>query len=330
MSSVLALGRPLLDLHLERGDAAVRTLERALPRDGSVFDEGGLLSSPETARVARLLRRDPHLKHGVLGGGAYNTLRLLAELGTDCGYCGVVGRDAAGRAFHGELRFLGVRNYVAVAPSFSTGFCIRVADRPPLVGLGAAGRLSSRHLPITALRSADLLYIEGFLLPNQRLIECLLARALRGSRPPAVWVDLGSPHAVHAASDAALELLAHHAEVVLGTAAEWRALAQHPPVHRSIVERGALCCEKHAAEGAVLKQHMLEISEAAPAVPARDPTGAGDILAAVLMYALGAHPTPEDSQLRRALRVAVQAASASVACRGGRLDPCDRVLLIGR
>ncbi len=330
MGTVLAIGRPLLDLQFERGDPATRALKRALPRDGSILDDGALLSWAETDRVAQLLRRDPRFKHGVLGGGAYNTLRLLAQLGTDCGYCGAVGRDAGGRAFHSELHNLGALDYTAVLPSLPTGFCVRIAEYASVVGLGAAGRLSSRHLPLGALQSAELLYLEGFLLPHRDLIECLLARVVRGSKTPAVWVDLGSPHVVQAAPDAALELLADHAEVVLGTAAEWRALARHPSVRDSILERGALCCEKHGPDGAVLRRYTLEITENAPKAAVRDATGAGDILAAVLVAMMGPCPSPETSHLRRALRTAVQAASASVSCRGGRLESGDRVRLLGR
>ncbi|MEJ7925921.1 adenosine kinase [Sphingobium sp. AN641] len=107
------------------------------------------------------------------GGSAANTLAGLAALGKNCGFIGQVNDDQLGAVFAHDIRALGVR--FATAPLSGdepTARCLILvtpdAQRTMNTFLGASQYLPATAIDADLIRSAGILYLEGYLWDPQQ------------------------------------------------------------------------------------------------------------------------------------------------------------------
>ncbi|HZV57979.1 MAG TPA: adenosine kinase, partial [Sphingobium sp.] len=102
------------------------------------------------------------------GGSAANTLAGMAALGSRCGFIGQVADDQLGRVFAHDIRTLGIRYEMPmVVDGEPTARCLIMvtpdAQRTMNTFLGASQFLPASALDLAMIRSARLLYLEGYL-----------------------------------------------------------------------------------------------------------------------------------------------------------------------
>lgn len=225
------------------------------------------------------------------GGSAANTLAGMAALGSRCGFIGQVADDQLGRVFAHDIRTLGIRYETPmVVDGEPTARCLIMvtpdAQRTMNTFLGASQFLPASALDLAMIRSARLLYLEGYLWDPEQ--------------PRAAMRD-----AIAAARDAGREVAftLSDAFVIERHRTDFRALIENGLIDilfANEVEIGSLSMENDfdAAVAAVAgKVPVLVVTRsekgaicvkngeryevaAAPVAQVLDTTGAGDLFAA--------------------------------------------------
>lgn len=296
------------------------------------------------------------------GGGAANTLAALAVLGAGCRLIGAVGQDPAGNTYRADLESQGVSCALQTVPG-TTGRCLVLL--PPRRSAAAAAEtagggsaiaaapaaaleldplhVKSQLTPRTAVPAADLLFIEGFLLPRSGVIETALASVrtvgakAQGYRPDAgaalIALSLGSAGLAAAYRKTLRQKLLPAVDLLFSNEAEFRALFDLPPrlaltasqqtlpagrVPPTVVTRG-----RGGAtllwDGGAIHAEGVALDAAAATL---DSVGAGDVFAGAFLAALFS-----GARIEAALRFANRAAAASLLTAGGRIpsDQRDRL-----
>lgn len=120
------------------------------------------------AATAELLYGEMGPAREISGGSAANTLAGLAALGCSCGFIGQVRDDQLGSVFSHDIRALGIRfDTPARTDEPPTARCLVLvtpdAQRTMNTFLGASQFLPAAALDADLIRSARILYLEGYL-----------------------------------------------------------------------------------------------------------------------------------------------------------------------
>jgi sugar/nucleoside kinase (ribokinase family) len=229
------------------------------------------------------------------GGSAANTMAGIASLGGRCGFIGKVADDQLGAVFAHDIRAIGVR--FATAPltmgeptARSLILITPDAQRSMNTFLGASSLLTEADIDPDLVRAAKITYLEGYLF----------------DRPEAKAAFFAAARIAHAAGrKAALTLsdsfcvLRHHAEftrlidhvdIVFANEAEARALTGEASVATAAAALAGRCpvvCVTHGAAGSlIISGGQTHAIAAAPVERMIDTTGAGDLYAAGVLYAM--------------------------------------------
>ena len=154
---VVAIGNAIVDV-LARSDDAFLA-EHTLTKGGMQLID---------AEMAETLYADMPQAKEISGGSAANTLAGLAALGKACGFIGQVNDDQLGAVFAHDVRALGIRfDTPAVQGDVPTARCLILvtpdAQRTMNTFLGASQFLPEDALDLDMIRSAGILYLEGYL-----------------------------------------------------------------------------------------------------------------------------------------------------------------------
>lgn len=154
---VVAIGNAIVDV-LARSDDAFLA-EHALTKGGMQLID---------ADMAESLYADMGQAKEISGGSAANTLAGLAALGKSCGFIGQVNDDQLGDVFAHDVRALGIRfDTPAATGDIPTARCLILvtpdAQRTMNTFLGASQFLPEAALDLDLIRSAGILYLEGYL-----------------------------------------------------------------------------------------------------------------------------------------------------------------------
>lgn len=174
---VYGIGNALVDIDFEVSEATLERLDIAK----------GVMTLIDEATHHRLLEELDGVKHlKTCGGSAANTLYTLQQLGTKTFYSCKVGDDEFGDFFYRDLILHGIQtNLHETTREGVTGKCIVLvtpdADRTMNTFLGATYQFSKKQLSEHALKSAEYIYVEGYLVASptgcEAAIEaCALAR----------------------------------------------------------------------------------------------------------------------------------------------------------
>jgi len=155
---IIAIGNAIVDVIAQADDAFIAS--EGLPKGAMQ-----LLFSPEEAEAL-------YAKMGAgieaSGGSAANTVAGIAALGGRAGFIGQVADDQLGQVFAHDIRALGVHFATAPRPGQPpTARCLILvtpdAQRTMNTFLGASQFLPASALDLDRIRSAAILYLEGYL-----------------------------------------------------------------------------------------------------------------------------------------------------------------------
>ena len=154
---VVAIGNAIVDVLAPSDDAFLA--EHAVTKGGMQ------LIDTETAET---LYANMGTGKEISGGSAANTLAGLAALGKRCAFIGQVCDDQLGAVFTHDVRALGIRyDTPAVKGDVPTARCLILvtpdAQRTMNTFLGASQFLPESALDLDLIRSASILYLEGYL-----------------------------------------------------------------------------------------------------------------------------------------------------------------------
>jgi sugar/nucleoside kinase (ribokinase family) len=233
----------------------------------------------------------------VSGGSAANTAVGLASLGARAGFVGKVCDDELGRLFAHDLRATGVQFDTVPAPEGpATARCFVLVtpdgERTMNTYLGACQQLGPDDIDDAAVRSAGIVYLEGYLWDPPAAKDAF-RKAVRiaheaGNR---VAMTLSDPFCVDRyrdefrglIRDGSLDILfanIHELKSLYQTSDENSALA-------ALADERLLGIVTRSAEGATVVENGMQ--ESVPAFPVDnvvDTTGAGDLFAAGFMAGL--------------------------------------------
>ena len=157
---VYGIGNALVDIDIEVSES---TLDRLNIAKGVMT----LIDEDTHHMLLRELHGVEHLK--ACGGSAANTLYTLQQMGAKTFYSCKIGNDDAGDFFYRDLISHGIHtNLHENSRDGVTGKCIVLvtpdADRTMNTFLGATAKFSKAELSEHALKNAEYLYIEGYLV----------------------------------------------------------------------------------------------------------------------------------------------------------------------
>ncbi|MFT3968125.1 MAG: adenosine kinase [Sphingobium sp.] len=154
---IVAIGNAIVDVIARADDAFLAT--HSLVKGG--------MQLVDTA-TAELLYENMGPGLEVSGGSAANTLAGMAALGRSCAFIGQVGDDVLGKVFSHDIRALGIRFDTPVRTQEPpTARCLILvtpdAQRTMNTYLGASQHLPPAAIDADLIRSARILYLEGYL-----------------------------------------------------------------------------------------------------------------------------------------------------------------------
>jgi sugar/nucleoside kinase (ribokinase family) len=235
----------------------------------------------------------------VSGGSASNTAVGLASLGTRTAFIGKVRDDELGRLFTHDLTATGVHfDTVPAADGPATARCFVLVtpdgERTMNTYLGACQRLGPEDIDEAAVRSAGIVYLEGYLWDPPAAKDAF-RKAVRIAREAGnrVAMTLSDPFCVDRYRDEFRELIRDGSlDILFANIHELKSLYQTADEETALA---ALSNEKllgvvtRSAEGAtVVEKGFLESVPAFPVDNVADTTGAGDLFAAGFMAGFAA------------------------------------------
>jgi sugar/nucleoside kinase (ribokinase family) len=279
LPAVLGIGNALVDVMIALEDDTLIYNFR-LPK-GSMT----LVDEQLSEKIYRSV--SSFIKNITTGGSAANTIYTLARLGGRAGYLGKTGADALGQSFKQELEERNVRTHLFTSEK-STGRVMALvspdSERTMATCLGAAADLKPEEINPEEFRGYAVLYIEGYLVQDHRLIE----KALKTARQEGlkIAIDLSSYTVVEQNLDFLKGILSAYVDMVFAN--EEEALVFTGKMPEQAVEELAGLCEtaivKIGKTGSLIRQgdDLVQVKS----FPARaiDTTGAGDSYAAGFLY----------------------------------------------
>jgi sugar/nucleoside kinase (ribokinase family) len=260
------------------------------------------------------------------GGSAFNTVHALARMraGLRLGYVGVAGRRPGhGPSGHALLGRLGVDRAFARRDSHRLGgVCLSLVEgweRTMLTHAGAnaglGGLVERRHGELVAyLADARIVHVTSFADADAPQLLAELLRDVK-ARNPAVLVSTDPGHAWSTTPTPGVERLLATADLLLVTARELTALAggqgrSDEQLAGALLGRlggDATVLLKRADGVTVLGREPGRRSFTRRPLPShlvRDPTGAGDVLAAGMLAALARDPAALPAGIALGMRLA--------------------------
>ena len=221
------------------------------------------------------------------GGSVCNTMRALANLGAEVGYIGKIGSDAVGAFYEQAVQKAHVVPYFVHTTGIS-GCCTVLmspdGERTMATFLGPAAALDATEISDETLRTYDLLYIEGYLISNEKLFLPILERANKlGVR---VALDLSNFNIVNGFKELLQEVIPKYVHILFSNESEAEAYTglEAQEAIRKIAETVDISVVTVGKEGAWVgsKSEVLQV----PALGGKpvDTTGAGDNFAAGFLF----------------------------------------------
>ncbi|MFZ5940464.1 MAG: adenosine kinase [Bacteroidota bacterium] len=281
MKSVLGIGNALVDI-ITKLDNEDLLKSFGLPKGSMTLvdmDTANYIQA-ETSGLTR---------QKASGGSAANAIHGLAHLGIPAGFIGKVGDDDLGRFFRKDMKVNKI-NPILFKSIHETGKALAMitpdSERTFATFLGAAVELSVEDLTSDVFYGYDYIFIEGYLVQNQPMLEKAVRLARNNNLK--VCLDLASYNVVHDNREFFLKIMAEYVDIVFANEEEIKSLTGKAP-EEAILEAGILvdiAVVKLGAEGSMVysngKLHRIGVRPTNPV----DTTGAGDLYAAGFLYGL--------------------------------------------
>ena len=278
------------------------TIGNALVDVLATVDEGFLVRENIVKGSMNLvdIKRSKHL-HSLVnsrtemsGGSAANTAYGLASLGGKAGFIGKISADRLGDSFSHDLDTVGVKFFPGVTcETEDTGRCLIVVtpdgNRTMNTFLGAASLLDAADISKTAVQSAAVVFLEGYLFDKDAAKEAFRTAAeYAHAAGRKVALTLSDSFCVDRHRADFLALVKNDIDILFSNEDELKALYQVDSINdglhqlRDNCEFAAVTRNEHGS--VVIDGDEVVIIDAEPVKSVVDATGAGDMYAAGFLY----------------------------------------------
>jgi len=278
------------------------TIGNALVDVLATVDEGFLVRENIVKGSMNLvdIKRSKHL-HSLVnsrtemsGGSAANTAYGLASLGGKAGFIGKISADRLGDSFSRDLDSVGVKFFPGVTcETEDTGRCLIVVtpdgNRTMNTFLGAASLLDAADISKTAVQSAAVVFLEGYLFDKDAAKEAFRTAAeYAHAAGRKVALTLSDSFCVDRHRADFLALVKNDIDILFSNEDELKALYQVDSINdglhqlRDNCEFAAVTRNEHGS--VVIDGDEVVIIDAEPVESVVDATGAGDMYAAGFIY----------------------------------------------
>ncbi len=283
---VYGIGNALVDFDFE---VNTNTLER-LNIDKGVMT---LINEVTHHRLLEELDGVKHLKS--CGGSAANTLFTLQQLGAQAFYSCKVGKDEAGDFFYQNLVSSGIHtNLHEGVREGVTGKCIVMvtpdADRTMNTFLGATSTFSKDQVSESALKCAEYLYIEGYLVASDLGREAaILARKMARNNNVKSAISLSDPNMVSYFKEGLIDIIGDQVDILFCNETEallFTETATLSAAQEQLKKYARTFVITLGGEGSLIYDGERFFSVSAYPVKVVDTVGAGDVFAGAFLYGI--------------------------------------------
>ena len=284
---VYGVGNALVDLEYEVPEALL----------GELNIDKGLMTLIEEDRHHELLGKLSGIESRPCGGGsAANTITAAAQLGSDAFYSCKVASDDTGSYFLDDLAANGVQTNLKAGQldDGHTGKCIVMitpdAQRSMNTYLGITQKISVAELDEAALKSAEYVYIEGYLVPevNARA-AAVKAREIAQANGIKTSLTLSDANMVNFFKDGLLEIVGDGLDMLFANEDEARLMFDTDNLDDCVTGMKTLARQfaiTRGPLGALVFDGEKLYDIPAKKVTAVDTNGAGDIYAGAFLHGL--------------------------------------------
>ncbi|MCC8142950.1 MAG: adenosine kinase [Tannerellaceae bacterium] len=310
--NTLGLGNALVDilLKLENDDTLTH-----------ISMVRGAMDMIDETQMRAIQHAQQHLeKHIAPGGSVCNTIRAMALLGAHTGFIGKIGDDETGRFYEDALLAAGVTPHFIKTTGISGCSTILISpdgERSMATFLGPAPTLTSADLTEEILAGYDLIYIEGYLLVNEELVENTIRKAKElGVK---VALDLSNFNIVNAFRPL-LERIVPQLDILFSNESEAETFTGLPAGQavRKLAEQVTIAIVTIGKEGALACTGENVVPVPAEGGKPLDTTGAGDHFAAGFLYGISINAGVE-----KAARIGSLLAGYAIGVVGAQIPDCE-------
>ena len=253
-----------------------------------------LCDAAQQAKLVEYLAEAEH-KGQASGGSAANTTVAFSALGGTSFYACRVGNDDLASFYLNDLASVGVQTDEKSKSEGQTGTCIVLitpdGERTMYTHLGITAELSADQIHFDALKSAEWLYIEGYLSTSPSAIEAVkLSRDIAKKHQVKMAISLSDPAMVQYAKVGLDALIDDGVDVLFCNEQEalmFTAKSTLDEAVKALLELADTVAITLGAKGALIANREQEtFTVQGQAVQAVDTNGAGDAFAGGFLSAL--------------------------------------------
>ena len=290
-----------------------------------------LTDGDQQANLYTQLKQSEVYKGQASGGSAANTTVAFSALGGTAFYGCRVGNDELGKIYLDGLNEAGIQTTAKSVSEGVTGTCMVLvspdSERTMQTYLGITAELSAEQIDFEPLKTAQWLYIEGYLSTSATARAAVKqAREIARAHQVKIALTLSDPAMVQYAREGLNELLDDGVDLLFCNQQEAMMYTETTTVEDALAKlklHSKYVVITLSAEGAIVSSEQETIRVSGRAVTAVDANGAGDAFAGSFLYALN---TGEN--LQTAAELAILISSEVVSQFGPRLANQDYAQLL--
>ena len=279
---VIGLGNAIMDVIAPVPDSFLT--KHNMDKGGmALIDQGRALTLHKALSAAGKTQQ-------VAGGSAANTMVGIAALGLRAAYIGKVGNDNVGKALSDGFHAAGVDFTTRAAKGGQgSGRCLIAVtpdgERTMNTFLGASSLFTSGDIVTAKIKSADVLYLEGYLYDSDAA-KAAFVKAAKIAREASrkVALTLSDSFCVGRHRDSFRKLVDNHVDILFANEDEALSLFETDRLDTALDKlhkTKTVACVTRSAKGSIIqdgtRRHLVK---AAPVDTVVDTTGAGDQYAA--------------------------------------------------